>query len=258
MVRLFFAGTESQGGLFSDIITNRMISFYYSDDLDEQFWGNVDDYDRIMADSGAHSFFSSEGIGVVNHGEQGHDKDPVEYTHKYCRWLKKHEDDLDFYVELDIDKIIGWEKQLELRSIFDDYGLDPLLVWHPTNKQSFRDFCKEHDHVGIGSSDQGFEFVSDKLRIAEEEGTKCHLFAFTSHQKLEALTGYDSLFSVDSSTWTYGARFGQFFQFKRGQLNQYDADKFSEKFGRNFNELPRNKIMRWNASQWEKFNDYLT
>lgn len=259
MVRIFFAGISSRMDIAEKYIEDGLFSYFYRDSLPNDFWERVDTFDKLMVDSGAYSYFSAHGEGFAERSDI--DKDPEEYVREYCEWLTEHEDKIDHYVEMDVAKIVGFDKVQKFRQIFDSYDLNPMYVYHPCNDETWEELCKEHDMLGVGSGKQDFGYVVNRLKIAENHNVDCHLFGFTPTQsnQLHMLNKFDSLYSVDSTSWTAGTRFGLFYYFDRskGQLKSVGNEKFHEKYGKAFNELPSEDIQKHNVIHWSEYAKYM-
>jgi len=259
LVRVYLASFEADKEI-NKYIDYRLVSYLSHKSLNDDFWKQSENFKSLIVDSGAFTFFNAAGKGRKQINKKVFQKlDPVKYTTEYCEWIIKHKKNIDYFVELDLDKIYGWDKQLELRKIFEDYNLTPIYVWHYTNKMSWEEMCKKYDYVGIGSSGRrrDLSFLLKKLKVAEKYGTKCHIFGYSRINELSKLSKMKSLFSVDSSSWGAGIKYGVFYYFDGRNLQMLGKDKFVKKFGKRFGGLDSNEIQKWNVTQWNNYSNYL-
>lgn len=255
MVQIYLAAIEGHPEVWG-FYNKFLVSFMYAKRLPKHFWRTADTWDSLMVDSGAHSFFTRSGIGVSSMAYRTDLPDPIDYCHEYCKWIKGHRPSIDTFIELDIDKVVGWEKQLELRAVFKEYDLEPLYVWHPTNKMTWAEMCKKYPYVGLGSSNQGFDFVRQGLKVAERYGTKVHLFAYTKWRLLPHLRCFKSFYSTDSSSWLVGSAFGHCYFWDGDHFHLYRGNRlhFEKAYGKDFRHgwSPSRRNI-WNVIQWRKW-----
>ena len=95
--------------------------------------------DNFILDSGAFSFFSCK---------QKVDFD--EYITQYINFINEH--DIKLFFELDIDRIIGYDRVKEIRRRLEkETGKCPIPVWHRhLGKEEFLRMCDEYNYVAIG------------------------------------------------------------------------------------------------------------
>lgn len=180
----------------------------------------------IMIDSGAHGiiyyWLKKNGKTI----EMGHNpakwaKEIVDYNkydwyvHKYMNFIKRNEGVFDFYVELDVQKILGYEKVWKWRQQWKKKGLNPMLVWHGETGEELENMVSYGDNIGIGGTDTetGDEMLNKRIKGAQyirqiDKDIWIHWFAFTNWSALRYLMKYDLVNSVDSTSWTVGSRFG--------------------------------------------------
>lgn len=181
----------------------------------------------VIIDSGAHSFFGFTGKSVTAHFQEKPKKempDPYLYFEKYISWLDKFRDYFDFFVELDLQEIVGEKTVNSWRKRIIDKGLAPkmITVWHSVqNMNGFDEFIKmsESKYIGVEGIRGGKITLPYGLILKKcyESDVKVHGFAFTRGELLYKLPFY----SVDSSTWRTPSRFGgiPFFDKKTGRVN---------------------------------------
>ena len=185
-------------------------SFYYCDEFTEKMI--IPNSKRFMLDSGAFTFFSSG--GSVNWGE---------YIKRYANFINRNK--VDLFFELDIDKLIGYQKVLYYRKILEDLTGKPVIpVWHKSRGQDeFIRMCEKYKYVSIGGivskeiSTKEYRFFPYFINTAHKHGAKIHGLGFTN---LQGLTQYH-FDSVDSTSWVGGNRFGRVYKFNGKTMVQY-------------------------------------
>lgn len=168
----------------------------------------------VMIDSGAHSFFSEEGLSIA-HSKKKKTKqtDFFEYAKNYAAWLIKYKQYIDVAVELDIDVLIGYPNVLKIRKILESSGAPIMPVWHKSlGEAEWDNMIAHYPYVGIGLGDAkstksilNIGFFISKLSKAIKNKTKVHAFGMVKPNYMLRLPFY----SVDSSSWNAGSRYGQ-------------------------------------------------
>jgi hypothetical protein len=185
-------------------------------------------------DSGAHSFFGYAGISTQSHHNNKASKkeqmpDPEKYMFEYISWLKKHNHLFDYFVELDIQAIVGiekvryWRRRLEREGLWEKcipclHSCDTPEQWDETIK-------------GAASKYVGFEGLRNRkvnipyMKLLEQcynLGVRVHGFALTNFEILEQYP----FWSADSTTWTSTVRYGTFIvRDEYGRMKQKNPSK---------------------------------
>jgi len=179
----------------------------------------------LFLDSGAHSFLSEfeaehggsrRNISVKKRTKTK--ESPQEYFENYLVFLKKYHSFFNLIVELDIDAIVGYENvkywQKRLTEVVTKEKL--ILVYHHTIPNSFTEFerwAKEGYVLGIGGFPE--DSIQNKLfDIALKYKSKVHGFAMTRNEYMKKYPWY----SVDSSSWSNGTRYGTLYIFNEEEL----------------------------------------
>lgn len=176
----------------------------------------------VSMDSGAYSLYnvkfapSKQGL-QVDRGSANYDylNNPefTQYLDDYCAFLFDHEDDLEFYVNVDI--IYNPEATLEVQAYMESCGLNPIPVFHYGEPiELLRHYIDNYEYIGVGglgqkASVQSYIEFGDRVfkEVCNKHGTprvKVHGFAMTAFQLMERYPWY----SCDSSTWTSLSRNG--------------------------------------------------
>jgi hypothetical protein len=96
-----------------------------------------------------------------------------------------------------------------------------MPVWHLSREwDKWVEICRDYDYVCFGAfitdgmTPSQYEIVPKFLNEAKKHDCKVHGLGFTSFENLKKMKFY----SVDSSTWTIGNRFGSFSTIKNGLI----------------------------------------
>lgn len=163
----------------------------------------------FMADSGVFSFvngFQPEDMEKATHPEFW-----LEYLEEYVNWLWEWKDYIYVAANFDLDRFVGsrqvykWNKQyfeplekagLQIVYVAHDTPSDPIAL------RQFEYYCRRYKYVGVNQALK--PFARKYYELAEKYRVRVHGFAWT---ELELLKKYP-FFSVDSTTWLGGARYG--------------------------------------------------
>jgi len=223
----------------------------------------------ITIDSGAHSFFviTTGSVGVYKSTKEK-TPNPDVYFEEYLLWAKKWYNHFDYFVELDIQDIVGTDKIWYWRKRMRDAGISKkmITVHHKMNTEA------EFDRM-LAESDSGYigiEGVRDRknllpynrwLKKAYEKKIKVHGFAFTAYKLLYKYPFY----SVDSSSWTMGTRFGQLLHWNNGMMHTISSKDSFIKHNVNVNITRNNRSkaggiekLNFSAASFYKMQDYFT
>lgn len=150
----------------------------------------------IFVDSGAFSAFTKKATIDLD---------------DYCTFLKQHIDTVTVYAGLDV--ISDGEASMVNQRLMEEQGLDPLPCFHYGEDFSFLEtYMDEYDYIAIGgliaAGNRNIKPFLDKVfgeYICNKKGepkVRIHGFAMTSPVLMARYPWY----SVDSSSWNYGAR----------------------------------------------------
>lgn len=238
-MKVFLASAFSKKYLYNDIQNSPYLleSFYYYQDWEDIL---LETTEMFLLDSGAFTFMNSC-------------KDKVDfdiYIDKYIDFINNK--DIQYFFELDIDSIVGYEKVLQLRKRLErKTGKKCIPVWHKSRGlDEYIKICKEYDYIAIGGiaaneiKRSEYKYFDSLLAIARKYKCKVHGLGFTNMKMLSKYPFY----SVDSSSWVNGARFGQFHLFSNNTIIQ-----------KSFKETKRAKgkeLDKHNLCQWIKYQHY--
>ena len=153
----------------------------------------------FILDSGAFTYIHAAGNNV----------NWKEYARNYAHFVK--DNNIQKYVELDMDVLIGYDRVLQLRKMREDIVGRPCSpVYHPNRtEEQFREDCKGRPYVAFGSKKDPMEYYEMMRRIvdiAHDEGSKIHLLGVSDpkHFLAKGIAGD----SGDSTTWIQCSNFG--------------------------------------------------
>lgn len=216
-----------------------LMSFFYAGEKGTQWLDNrLRKYSdvKLMVDSGAHTFrteaWEYEQQNPQGNPDQGvdhrfHPKFPnlqwfEDYVRRYRDWLLNNKHLIDLAVNLDIDSVVGMEKQEEWdNEIFrplERAGIPICYVWHETwGFDYWLKMCREHEYVGLPGNLSEAEYHK-LLKPAIMNGCRVHGFALTK----AFVIGRMAFASLDSISWKAGEMYGQTFVFEGTKLRVYD------------------------------------
>lgn len=186
-----------------------LISYYYFKGKD---LGILKGRKDLICDSGAFTFMFSK---------KAPSKEAlIEYVKEYAQFVI--DNNIQHYVELDVDSIFGYDFALQLRTILENtIGRPCIPIWHVSRgKEEFVNMCKQYDYAGIGGivTKEQIAKHKDKYhllnKLAREHGCKLHGMGFTPTKDLNSY----GFHTVDSTSWKSGRRFATIYQYANGQL----------------------------------------
>jgi|TARA_R100000084_G_scaffold38927_2_gene15702 hypothetical protein len=200
----------------------------------------INKYDDFLLDSGAFSFFGGK---VVNWDE---------YLTDYINFINKY--DVKLFFELDLYRLIGIKETEKLRARLEkETNKQSIPVFHKMlGIDYYKMLCKNYNYIAIGASgmyDTDWTRKDPKkllkmLLFAKKLNTKVHGLGYTKIPMLDKMPFY----SVDSTSWLAGSRFGVLHFF-----NGRDLRKVKKPLG---TRLKTFKTAESNFYEWVKFTSY--
>lgn len=236
-MKLCIAGTSGEQDNLPMIKKSKYIleSFYYFKEWQAQL---ISSCDMFVVDSGAFTFMNAK---------SGGSHDYKEYIRRYIDFVNKY--NIKHFMELDIDNIIGVKKTLELRKQLErETGKQCIPVFHKTRGlDAYIELCQEYDYIAIGTIyeyKQSPDVLKQLVSIARKHGTKVHGLGFTIPYCEEF-----GFYSVDSTTWNVGAKYGNICRFNGKHMTQEHKD------GTRCINLEG--LKKYNLTEWLKYQSYL-
>jgi hypothetical protein len=168
---------------------------------------------------------------------------------EYIDFLKRYRKLFHVYANLDTDSPEESQKNLIK---MEKAGLSPLPVWHINwGRKMLEQYVKKYNYIALGGiagrrfSTKEIERITFAIQRLYRK-TKFHLFGITISSVIRKTKPY----SVDSTSWLSGGKYGMFFTFAKGRL-------ISSRNFKKFKKLSYKEMDLWNAIQWQRYADYL-
>lgn len=200
-------------------------------------------------DSGAFSL-----LGTQKHKTKNVDWD--EYVEQYADVVNKY--GIENFIELDLDAIIGIKEVERLRAKLERLtGRQCMPVWHKSRGWGYwLRMVSEYKYVCIGGI-AAWDITPNEIGIFRpllDESRKCncrvHGLGFTNTTKLVQFPFY----SVDSSSWNSGLRWGRLPKFVGGRIVTLDPPK-GKRVASHGERLYR--ILEYSFAEWMKYCYYM-
>jgi hypothetical protein len=223
----------------------KLQSFYYIEKMPKKgtiFAKKIPKYNSFLLDSGAFTYMMSKGKKLPNIDE---------FTERYIEYINNY--GIDLFFEMDVDSVFGYEKVLKLRErIESKTGKRVIPVFH--KNRGFNDWismCKDYDYISIGIAGKDCSWGARKIFLkfinsAREYGCKVHGLGITGTRSLETVPFY----SVDSTSWTTGNRFGHIWKFNGREMIKIDKPIGSK-------IINQRKLAHYNFGEWCKFQEHM-
>lgn len=237
-MKVFLAGTSIKEDILKEHNVKYFLESFYS--IKEWQIPYIQKAECFLLDSGAFTFMNNL-KGDINWEE---------YINKYAEFIIKN--NIKYFFELDIDVIVGYDKVKEYtRYLEKKVGRQCIPVWHKSRGiKEWERLTKEYNYVAIGGivtkeiRPNEYKYFKILLDIAKKNNCKVHGLGFTN---LKLLHKYH-FYSVDSTSWLSGGRFGQLYVFKENKLQQIS---FKNKRIKDYMQSHH-----FNIEEWLKFQDY--
>lgn len=185
----------------------------------------------FILDSGAFSMFSQKNA------------DLQQYVEDYIRFINYYS--INNFIELDIDPVVGYEEVKTIRKYIEEKTNKQVIpVWHKQRGiQEYQKHIEEYPYVAIGGivtkeiAKSEYKNFIPMTRQAKKHGTKIHGLGFTNKDCYKY-----GFYSVDSSSWTQGRRYGTAVKFD-GKLIK--AIPKPQGVRANYVTIDRNNYIEW-------------
>ncbi len=197
-------------------------------------------YKGFLLDSGAFSFFG------------GKEVDWNDYVTKYINFINTHK--VEFFFELDLYSIIGIKETEKIRNrIEKETQKQSIPVFHKRlGIDYYKMLCDKYNYIAISASgmyeSKWTRQQPEKLRkmviYANQKNTKVHGLGYTKIDMLKKIPFY----SVDSTSWLSGNRFGALYKFTGTNLSKYKKPENTR--------VRTQQTAEHNFKEWIKFQEY--
>ena len=227
-----------------------LVSFYDSKQKWAKFFlDNNKLYRGFIMDSGAFSL-----LGTQKHKTKGIDWD--EYVERYADVVNTY--GIENFIELDLDAIIGIEEVERLRAKLERLtGRQCMPAWHKSRGWDYwLRMVSEYKYVCIGGiaacdiSPREIGIFRPLLDEAKKNGCKVHGLGFTNTAKLAQFPFY----SVDSSSWNSGTRWGRLPKFAGDKIVTMNRPRGKRVVSRGENEQA---VREYSFNEWLKYCYYM-
>jgi hypothetical protein len=240
-MKVFLAGGGWEKLWYKDNFYNfsRLHTFYH---INEKEAEKIYLYKDFLLDSGAFSFFGNAKVSITD------------YIDKYIDFINKY--DIKHFFELDLYTLpeYGIKKTKEIRAYIEKKtGKKSIPVFHKMlGIEYYKNLCENYNYIAIGASGQhdskwtrsNPEQLKKMVLYAKNKGVKVHGLGYTSIKMLHEIPFY----SVDSTSWLSGNRFGAIYIF-----NGKGFDKTQKPKGM---RVKTNLTANNNFYEWVKFQKY--
>lgn len=190
--------------------------------------------DNFILDSGAFTLMMTEDGKKTEKLE--------EYIEDYIEFIKKYQ--IKRYIEMDIDVLVGYERVLEIRKYLESQiGYPCIPVWHMSRGiAEYKKMVAEYDYVAIGGlvahvKPKQYPLIKELAKYGNSKRVKVHGLGFTRKDAHEY-----GFYSVDSSSWSAGRRFGHAHIFNNNKLTSIPKPLNSRA---NYTTIDRNNFIEW-------------
>lgn len=214
-------------------------SFYYFKEFQEPL---IKGADLFLLDSGAFTFMNSA-KGKVNWND---------YIDKYISFINKY--DVQYYFELDIDVIVGYEEVKRIRAKIErETGKQSIPVWHKSRGvEEYKRLVNDYDYIAVGGfaikhiKKTEYPIIKKMVQYAYDRGVKVHGLGFTPKD----VTQY-KFYSVDSTSWKSSRRFGSMYKFDGKQIKMITPKNHGTRRDK------QQEIEIITLKEWVKYQKYL-
>jgi hypothetical protein len=239
-MKIFLAGSGHENRLwikqgFFDFY--RLQTFFHITEHEKKI---LHKYKGFLLDSGAFSFFGGKKV------------DWNKYAGTYIDFINKY--DIKQFFELDLYSVIGVKETEKLRSrIEKETGKQSIPVFHKMlGVEYYKALCENYKYIAISASGmyeskwtrREPERLEKMVRFAKGKGVKVHGLGYTKTDRLKQVPFY----SVDSTAWMSGGRFGV--------IHTFNGQGFTQTKRPDKTRVKSQKTMAYNFKEWLKFQKY--
>jgi len=214
----------------------RLESFVYIKDEAK----NIHKYKSFLLDSGAFTFMKKKKGNI----------DWDEYIVSYANFINTYK--VENFFELDIDNIVGIKEVERLRNKLEQLtNKQSIPVWHKSRGLDYwKEMVKNYKYVAIGGivtkeiKPEQYDIFIHLINIANKNNCKVHGLGFTN---LNGLKKY-KFYSVDSTSWLSGNRFGCVYYF--------DGQTIKKQIKQKNQRVKTKETAINNFNEWNKFLKY--
>lgn len=218
----------------------------------ETFFNGEKQCNQALHDSGKSNFLLDSGAFSFMNGQQCTKKIIYDYAERYIEYIKKH--DVNLFFELDVDTIFGIDFVEQIRRKLEaETNKRCIPVWHKgRGVEYFKKMCDQYKYIAVGGlvfhvKKQELPYIKKMVRYASQRGVKVHGLGFT---KTKELHDWD-FYSVDSASWTKAAARGQQRHIFNGRYIEH------HKINSNGKKVLLGDLVVSNGIEWCKYQRYM-
>ena len=271
--KLCFAGGEDRkvrDGLFRIGVRHILLSFFYFKKFlrkrsPEEISNDIGRFDFVILDSGGFTFMQKIAKGEVM------DMDIRQYADTYHSELERIGNLFTVCAELDVHDVFNQKEMEATRDRLTAKGVPmlPVLQGQPIEEIKELGWFDKYPYLAVGSAllngTKQDPALKDYLKYGKKKGTLFHGFGITTVDGIRKIPFY----SVDSTTWMSGTRYGNTMIFQNGRLRYYDYHKkdvrkrYRKRFEENgliWSDIERERPLEvdmMNALGWKQWAEYI-
>lgn len=209
----FFAGAES--AQLRDLlrkcgVKNILLSYYYIEEKNVEMEEVLPFFDRVVVDSGAFTMMASEGYDMT---VRQHEK----YLDRYIAFLEKYSGQIFYAANYDVNLIVGHDIVFEWNTIFErlEQGGQKICYVSHDDQFPYRNLYAYFDRYSFLGVAQGvhskkeISYFEQTYLLSRKKKKLVHGFAMTNFVSFNKFP----LYSVDSTTYIGGSRYGSTYYF---------------------------------------------
>ena len=237
-ISFFYSGVEYANyldGCYDMGIRNFLMSYHYLSGrgLKDIFETHPDIH--LLVDSGAFTYTTD--VKYEDWTLEQWEK----HIERYLKWAERNKEHIFAIANLDIERLVGIPQVMEWnKKYFEPFmlrtGVPVCFVYHADvadgtdENYTWSKYCERYPYVGFSSVNTNNESIDmndyrEYLRTAEKYGTLVHGFGMTRIKELSELPYY----TVDSTTWKVGMRFGKLIIFNGTTVQQISKEDWNDK-----------------------------
>lgn len=267
--KVLMAGCESKKIRDSFVrigVKNILVSYYYLRKAKKDLSELRDDFARfdfVFLDSGGYTLIQQVNEGKVK-------GDVKEYAMDYYDFLLQTKDMWDVCAEVDVVSQLGRTWMEEQKGLLLENGvrIAPVYQGEPLEEIAEYEWFQKYPYHAMGSAINGAQHRGTQERYlneAQDFGTLVHGFGMTDQVVLRR----GRFYTVDSTSWSAGSRFGTTQIFQNGRIRDYDKSKKDVR--KRFKNFFRENNLIWedieadkafevdmmNALAWKQLSEYV-
>jgi len=270
-IKLCFAGCESKAvrdGLYRIGVRQILVSYFYfrkylKRTSLQELAEDLGRFDFVFLDSGGFTLMQALQKNKATENLK-------DYAEEYYRELPKIHHLFSICAEVDVEELgIAYMEEKKRQMLDAGVNIAPVIQQKPISQYESYGWFDLFPYIALGSitaSDPKYvSYINQLYEIGKEKGIVYHGFGVTRANTILRSRYY----SVDSTSWTSGARFGVTMIFQNGRIRHYDKKKkdVRKRYKRRFEEagliwsdLEQDKnfeINMMNALAWKQWADYI-